>query len=127
MKDIIPCLCFKDRAEEAMETYISLFPNSHSGPVLRLDEEIMHELSRLPPELRFGSPGSMLYSTFELCGQKFMAANGGPHFKFTPAISFFVHCNSHEEINTLFEKLSDYGNVLMPLDNYGFSERFGWL
>ena len=127
MKDIIPCLCFKDRAEEAMNTYISLFSNSQSGPILRLDEEILHELSRLPPELRYGSPGSMLYATFELCGQKFMAVNGGPHFKFSPATSFFVHCSTHEEINALFEKLSDYGNVLMPLDNYGFSERFGWL
>ena len=127
MKDIIPCLCFKDKAEEARDTYISLFPNSCSGPVIRLDEEIMHELSRLPPELRFGSPGSMLYSTFELCGQKFIAVNGGPHFKFSPAISFFVHCSTHDEINMLFEKLGEYGNVLMPLDNYGFSEKFGWL
>ncbi|HEX6191425.1 MAG TPA: VOC family protein [Chitinophagaceae bacterium] len=127
MKDIIPCLCFKDRAEEAMNNYISLFKDSHCGPVIRLDEAILHELSRLPPELRFGSPGSMLYASFELCGQKFFAVNGGPHFKFTPAISFFVHCASKKEVDHLFEKLSDNGNVLMPLDNYGFSERFGWL
>ncbi len=65
--------------------------------------------------------------TFTLEGQDFMALNGGPVYKFTPAISLYVKCETPQEINRLWKKLSVGGSVLMPLDKYPFSERFGWL
>ncbi len=49
------------------------------------------------------------------------------NFTFTPSMSIFVHCENEEEIETLFKKLSENGNIMMPLDNYGFSKKFGWL
>ncbi len=64
---------------------------------------------------------------FQLAGQKFIALNGGPEYHFTPAISFFVSCDTGAEIDTLWEHLSDGGEILMPLDRYPFSEKFGWL
>jgi len=64
---------------------------------------------------------------FQLAGQKFIALNGGPEYHFTPAISFFVSCDTGAEIDTLWEHLSEGGEVLMPLDRYPFSEKFGWL
>ena len=72
--------------------------------------------------------GSVLTVTLELEGQGFMALNGGPVFKFSPAISFFVNCETEQEIEELWKKLSHGGGrVLMQLDKYPFSKKFGWL
>jgi predicted 3-demethylubiquinone-9 3-methyltransferase (glyoxalase superfamily) len=64
---------------------------------------------------------------FSLGGREFLGLNGGPAYKFTPAISFFVDCNTEEEIRALFKTLSENGSVLMPLAKYPFSEKFAWV
>jgi predicted 3-demethylubiquinone-9 3-methyltransferase (glyoxalase superfamily) len=69
---------------------------------------------------------SLLTIDFELAGQAFMGLNGGPIFKFTPATSFFVNCETEEEIDKLRAKLSEGGQVMMPFDKYPFAEKFGW-
>lgn len=63
---------------------------------------------------------------FELEGQQFVALNGGPQFEFTSATSFIVNCLTKDEVDELRARLSDGGEVLMPLDSYPFSDRYGW-
>ena len=97
MKRITPFLWFDGKAEEAMNLYVSLFKNSKVGNVTRYGE---------------GGPGpkgSVMTATFELDGQEFMALNGGPEFKFTEAISFYVNVETQEEVDELWEKLSNGG------------------
>ena len=97
MKRITPFLWFDGKAEEAMNFYVSVFKNSKVGSVTRFGE---------------GGPGpkgSVMTATFELDGQEFMALNGGPEFKFTEAISFYVNCETQEEVDELWEKLSKGG------------------
>ena len=97
MKRITPFLWFDGKAEEAMNLYVSLFKNSKVGNVTRYGE---------------GGPGpkgSVMTATFELDGQEFMALNGGPEFKFTEAISFYVNVETQEEVDELWEKLSKGG------------------
>jgi predicted 3-demethylubiquinone-9 3-methyltransferase (glyoxalase superfamily) len=98
-------LWFDDQAEEAMNFYVSIFKNSKVGRVTRYGEA--------GP----GPKGSVMSATFQLEGQEFMALNGGPHFSFTPAISFFVNCETQEEVDELWKKLSAGGKT----------ERCGWL
>ena len=105
MQSITPFLWFDGDAEEAMNFYVSIFRDSKVESVSRWGEG--------GP----GSKGSVMTATFRLAGQKFMALNGGPQFKFTPAISLFVNCETQEEIDDLWEKLSAGGS----------KERFGWL
>lgn len=112
---ITPFLWFDDRAEEASKFYVSLFENSKVGTVMRYGEA-----GPLPK-------GSVMTVDFLIDGQEFTALNGGPHFSFTPAISLFVNCKSEQEIDRLWNKLSEGGKVLMELDKYPFSEKFGWL
>lgn len=73
-----------------------------------------------------GMEGKILTAVFELDGYKFMALDGGPIFKFNPSISFHVKCKTKEEVNKLWAKLSEEGEVLMELGSYPFSERYGW-
>lgn len=115
MQKIVPYLWFNDNAEEAVNFYTSLFKNSRAGSVLRYGEA--------GP----GPEGAVMTVTFYLHGQEFVALNGGPQFTFTPAISFFVNCETQQEIDELWEKLSDGGSVLMELGTYPFSEKFGWV
>jgi predicted 3-demethylubiquinone-9 3-methyltransferase (glyoxalase superfamily) len=105
MQRITPFLWFDDQAEEAMNFYVSIFKNSKVGRVKRYGEA--------GP----GPKGSVMSATFQLEGQEFMALNGGPHFSFTPAISFFVNCETQEEVDELWKKLSAGGKT----------ERCGWL
>jgi len=105
MQRITPFLWFDDQAEEAMNFYVSIFKNSKVGRVTRYGEA--------GP----GPKGSVMSATFQLEGQEFMALNGGPHFSFTPAISFFVNCETQEEVDELWKKLSAGGKT----------ERCGWL
>ena len=93
MQKIAPCLFFDGRAEEAMNFYTSIFKNSKVGTVTRYGEA--------GP----GKKGSVMVATFEIEGQEFMALNGGPMFKFSPAISFVVHCRTQEEIDDFWAKL----------------------
>jgi predicted 3-demethylubiquinone-9 3-methyltransferase (glyoxalase superfamily) len=118
MQKITPYFWFDNQAEEAVNLYTSLFLNSAVGQVTRYDETIAQAAGR--------PAGSVLTISFTLAGQEFGALNGGPVFHFTPAVSFFVNCDTSEEINAIWEKLSDGGEILMPLDKYPFSECFGW-
>ena len=112
MQSITPFLWFDDKAEEAMNFYVSVFKNSKAGSVTRYGE---------------GGPrpaGMVMTAMFELCGQKFMALNGGPEFTFTPAISFFVSCETQEEVDELWEKLTEGGEEVecgWLRDKYGLS------
>src|SRR5712671_3568482 len=97
MPTITPFLWFDDRAEEAMNFYTSIFKDSKVGSVTRYGDA--------GP----GPKGSVMSATFQLLGQDFMALNGGPHFTFTPAISFFVSCETQAEVDELWEKLTAGG------------------
>ncbi|MGA9768626.1 MAG: VOC family protein [Blastocatellia bacterium] len=101
MQKISPFLWFDDKAEEAVNFYVSVFKNSEVGSITRYDEESSKASGR--PE------GSVMTVDFRLEGQDFIALNGGPHFKFTEAISFSVDCKSQEEVDQLWEKLSAGG------------------
>jgi predicted 3-demethylubiquinone-9 3-methyltransferase (glyoxalase superfamily) len=105
MQKITPFLWFDDKAEEAMNFYVSIFKNSKTGRVTRYGDT--------GP----GPKGSVMSATFELDGQEFFALNGGPHFSFTPAISFFVNCETQQEVDDFWEKLSEGGE----------KQRCGWL
>jgi predicted 3-demethylubiquinone-9 3-methyltransferase (glyoxalase superfamily) len=94
MPTITPFLWFDGNAEEAMNHYVSTFKNSRIVRVSRYGDA--------GP----GPKGSVMTATFELEGQQFHALNGGPHFKFTPAISLFVDCETQEEVDALWAKLS---------------------
>lgn len=118
MQGITPHLWFPNEAEEAARFYVGVFESSTIGAVLRYDEAAAEASGQ--PE------GSVLTASFELHGHDFVALNGGPQFRFTPAVSFFVSCDTPDEIDRLFTKLSDGGAVLMPLQKYPFSERYGW-
>lgn len=115
MRKISPFLWYDDKAEEAANFYVSLFRNSKIDTVARYGDA--------GP----GPKGSVMTVKFELAGEEFIALNGGPHFKFTPAVSFYVACETPQEVDKLWEKLSEGGSALMPLDKYPFSERFGWV
>lgn len=116
---ITPHLWFDDQAEEAARFYTSLFPASRMGGVTHYSDE--------GKEIHGREAGTVMTVEFELDGTKFVALNGGPHFTFTPAISFFVTCPTPEEVDQLWERLSDGGSALMELDSYEWSERYGWV
>src|SRR5229473_1524170 len=97
MQKITPFLWFDGKAEEAMNFYISIFKNSKIVSVTRYGEAAP------------GSKGTVMSATFELDGQEFFALNGGPQFRFSPAISFFVNCETQQEVDALWEKLSEGG------------------
>ena len=100
---IYPCLWYDGRAKAAAMFYSNVFGNS-----MILDE-------------------STLVTTFELHGQKFMALNGGPMFTPNPSISFYVVFEKTDEVDQAWAKLIDGGSVLMPLDKYPWSEKYGWV
>jgi predicted 3-demethylubiquinone-9 3-methyltransferase (glyoxalase superfamily) len=97
MRKISPFLWFDNQAEEAARFYVSVFKNSKIGRVARYGEA--------GP----GPKGSVMTIAFELDGQHFTALNGGPHFKLTEAISFVVNCEGQEEVDALWDKLSEGG------------------
>src|ERR1700704_3653391 len=94
---ITPFLWFDNQAEEAMNFYTSVFKNSKMGSVTRY------------PEGTPGPVGSVMTATFQLEGQEFIALNGGPVFKFTEAISFSISCETQEEVDEYWAKLSEGG------------------
>lgn len=98
MQKITPFLWFDDKAEEAVNFYVSIFPNSKIGAVARYGEAGAKASGR--------PVGSIMTMEFELAGQKFAALNGGPVFKFSPAISFVVNCETQEEVDHFWNKLS---------------------
>jgi len=111
MQKIIPCLWFDSNAEEAVNFYSSIFKNSKIGNISRYGEAGF-EIHRKPA-------GTVLTIEFELNGQAFTALNGGPMFKFNEAISFQVSCESQEEVDYYWEKLSEGGDKK--------AQQCGWL
>jgi predicted 3-demethylubiquinone-9 3-methyltransferase (glyoxalase superfamily) len=116
---ITPNLWFDRQAEEAAKFYTSIFKNSRVGKITRASKAGF-EIHGLPE-------GTVMTIEFEIEGQKFIALNGGPLFKFTPAVSFLVACNTKEEVDAIWEKLSEGGTALMELGEYPFSEKYGWM
>ena len=112
MQKITPFLWFNDQAEEAMIFYVSIFKNSRVGRVTRY------------PKGSPGPEGKVMSVTFQLEGQEFMGLNGGPMFKFSEAISLFVDCETQEEVDELWTKLSaggEPGRCGWLKDKYGLS------
>jgi predicted 3-demethylubiquinone-9 3-methyltransferase (glyoxalase superfamily) len=101
MQKITPFLWFDSQAEEAAKFYTSIFKNSKITTVARYGENTP------------GPAGSVMAVAFELDGQEFVALNGGPVFSFTPAISFYVHCQTQEEVDMFWNKLSEGGETSM--------------
>lgn len=116
MPKITTFLMFEGNAEAAMNFYMSLFADSKIVSIQRYGKE--------GP----GAEGSVVHAIFTLNGQEFMCIDSpAKHaFTFTPATSLFITCDSEAEVDTLFGKLSDGGQVLMPLDGYPFAKRYGW-
>jgi predicted 3-demethylubiquinone-9 3-methyltransferase (glyoxalase superfamily) len=112
MQKITPFLWFDGKAEEAMNFYVSIFKNSKVLGVSRWGDA--------GP----GPKGSVLTASFELAGQKFVALNGGPQYTFTPAVSFMVNCETQEEVDHYWEKLTEGGKEVQCgwlTDKYGLS------
>lgn len=118
IRHIRPCLWFDTQAEEAANHYVSIFKNSKITNISRYSEAGF-EIHQRPA-------GSVMTVTFELDGHKFMALNGGPHFKFNEAISLEVECDTQEEIDYYWEKLGAGGDPKAQVcgwlkDKYGLS------
>lgn len=111
MQKIVPFLWFDGKAEEAMTFYTSIFKNSKIVNVVRCGDH--------GP----GPKGSVLTGTFQLEGQQFMALNGGPMYKFTPAISLFVNCETQAEVDELWDKLTADGG--QPVQCGWLTDKFG--
>jgi len=112
-----PFLMFQGgTAQAALDLYFATFPDSGFVKVDRYAEGE-------------GPVGTIKVATFKLCGREFMCADSpiDHNFSFTPSSSTFVDFDSVAELERVFAVLSEGGQVLMPLDNYGFSERFGWV
>ncbi len=112
MKKITPHLWFDKQAREAAEFYVSLFPDSKITNV---------------PTLSGTPSGDCDLVSFALAGLPFMAISAGPLCKFNPSVSFHINCSTKEEVDAIWEQLSPGGKVLMALDTYPFSARYGWL
>ena len=115
---VVPHLWFDKEAKEAAEFYTSVFPNSKITNVTEIHDT---------------PSGDSESVSFELFGQKFSAISAGPYFKFNPSMSFMVRFDpsqekdAKEKITEIWSKLSDGGTALMPLDQYPFSEKYGWI
>lgn len=108
---------FEGQAEEAMKFYTSIFDNSEITSITRYGAE--------GP----GPEGSVVQATFTLNGQPFMCIDSyvSHDFTFTPSISLFVTCDTEEQLDRAYEKLSEDGGILMPLGEYPFSKKFAWV
>ena len=117
MQKVTTFLMFTGQAEEAMNLYTSLFKQSE---ILNVSRYGANEA---------GAEGSVQHATFTLNGQEFMCIDSSAEhaFTFTPSISLYVRCETEEEIDRMFTILSRDGQILMPLDRYPFSQKFGWL
>ncbi|MDP9138913.1 MAG: VOC family protein [Pseudomonadota bacterium] len=116
MQRITPFLWFENQAEEAANFYASIFKRSRVGNIARYDEAGAKAAGR--PE------GTVMTVAFELDGQEFVALNGGPQFTFSPAISFVVNCQTQQEIDEFWQRLSQGGKEVQCgwlTDKYGVS------
>ena len=117
MQKVTTFLMFTGQAEAAMKLYTSLFKQSAILNVTRYGAN------------EAGAEGSVKHATFTLNGQEFMCIDSSAMhaFTFTPSISLYVRCETEDEIDRAFAVLADGGQILMPLDQYPFSQKFGWL
>jgi predicted 3-demethylubiquinone-9 3-methyltransferase (glyoxalase superfamily) len=116
-RSVTPFLMFEGAAEEAMMFYVSLFPRSEIRQIERYGAS--------GP----GADGSIKRADFTVAGQDMICIDSPAHhaFGFTPSVSLFVDCDSEAELESAFGQLSERGIVLMPLGDYGFSKKFGWV
>lgn len=114
---VTPFLMFEGKAEEAMRFYVSLLADS------RIDKILHYGAGEA------GAEGTVMRADFTLAGQPVICIDSPVKhaFTFTPSMSMFVDCADENEIDTLFAKLSSGGGVMMPLADYGFSRKFGWI
>lgn len=119
MQKIIPHLWFDGAAEEAAVLYARLIAGSRVGRVTRFGKAGLAQHGQLE--------GTAMTVEFELAGYRMVGLNGGPHFRFTPAVSYFVMLESEVEVDRLWRGLVEGGSVLMPLDAYDWSPKYGWL
>ena len=112
MGRLFPCLWFDGNAEEAADFYVTLLPDSHVDKVWRP-----------PAETPAGPAGMVLTVDFTLAGQRFQGLNGGPDFTFNEAVSFFVSCETQQEVDTLWEQLLAGGGT--PTQCGWLKDRFG--
>ncbi|WP_026575486.1 VOC family protein [Bacillus sp. UNC438CL73TsuS30] len=118
MEKVTPFLMFQEgNAEEAMNFYTSIIEDSQIISISRYGAN------------EAGPEGTVMQATFTLKGQEIMCIDSfvKHQFSFTPSFSLFVTCNTDEELVNLYEKLGEGGQTLMPLNNYGFSKKFGWV
>lgn len=118
MEKVSTFLMFQEgNAEEAMKFYTSIIEDSQITSIVRYGAN------------EAGPEGTVMQATFKLKGQEFMCIDSyvKHQFTFTPSFSIFVTCNSEEELDNLYVKLSEGGQELMPLNDYGFSKKFGWV
>lgn len=118
MGKVMPFLMFQEgKAEEAMNFYTSLIEDSEIINITRYGAD------------ESGDEGTVMQATFTLKGQEFMCidSNVRHQFDFTPSFSIYVTCDTEEELGHLYGKLNEGGQALMPLGDYGFSKKFGWL
>ncbi len=126
MQKITPCLWFDMNCEEAINFYLTVFPNSK-----------IHSIKRYPEGVKegplSGMGGKILTAIFDLDGQTFQALDGGPTFKMNPSVSFFVNFDPsrephpEERLRAMWEKLAEGGTVRMPLQEYPYSKLYGWI
>jgi predicted 3-demethylubiquinone-9 3-methyltransferase (glyoxalase superfamily) len=117
MQEITTFLMFTGKAEEAINFYVSVFPNSSIVSINRYKEG------------ESGTAGTVQLATFILNGLEFMAidSNIDHGFTFTPSVSLYVKCKTEKDIDEFYAKLSQGGLELMALDRYPFSQKFGWV
>jgi predicted 3-demethylubiquinone-9 3-methyltransferase (glyoxalase superfamily) len=118
MEKVSTFLMFQEgNAEEAMNFYTSIIEDSQITSIVRYGAN------------EAGPEGTVIQAAFRLKGQEFMCSDSyvKHQFTFTPSFSIFLTCNTEEELDHLYEKLSEGGEELMPLNDYGFSKKFGWV
>lgn len=117
--NISVCLWFDSQAEEAAKFYTSVFDNAKITATTHYNEASTGPSGK--------SEGSVMTVGFEVEGFHFVALNGGPIFSINPSVSFFVNCDSKEDVDRLWDRLIDKGKEHMPLDKYPFAARYGWV
>tara|TARA_R110002049_G_scaffold175107_2_gene342440 strand:+ start:11387 stop:12301 length:915 start_codon:yes stop_codon:yes gene_type:complete len=118
-QNIIPNLWFNKEAEEAAKFYTSIFGNSKIGGKTYYAKE--------GQEIHGQKEGQVMTIEFQIENYKMVGLNGGPIFKLNPSISFFVMCDTEVEENNLWANFCEGGNILMPLDRYDWSGKYGWV
>lgn len=116
---ITPFIWYDHEAEDAARLYTSLFADGRITHVSRYSDA--------GNEVHGQPAGKVMVAGFEIAGLRISALNGGQAFRPTPSISFFVRLDTEAEVNALWERLGEGGSVLMPLDTYPWSRRYGWL